>query len=279
MPELPEVETIRRGLTQFLPGRRISGFKVLDLRALQGFSPSGAPRRRVTAEGTSSQLIGKTIEGILRRGKYLIFTLSSGEAFLCHLRMTGQLILGAPLSNARVQIGFDGTDKVLNFCDTRRFGEIWLAKDWRQDPSIRALGPEPLEDGWDQGVWGRSLRESRAQVQAALLDQKRLAGLGNIYVTEALFLSGIRPSRRCHTLKASQIPALALHIRQVLSKGLKQRGVSFYSYRDAEGNKGDAQKHLFAYGRDGEPCRNCETVLKGTKVGGRGTVYCPRCQK
>ncbi len=279
MPELPEVETIRRGLTSFLTGRRVSGLKVLDLRALQGFAPSGALRRRVTAEETASRLIGKTIQEILRRGKYLIFPLSSGESFLCHLRMTGQLIVGAPLSNARVRISFDGTDKVLNFCDTRRFGEIWLAKDWRLDPSIQALGPEPLEDGWDHGVWGRDLRLSRAKVQAALLDQKRLAGLGNIYVTEALFLSGIRPNRRCHTLKASQIPGLASHIRHVLSKGLERRGVSFYSYRDAEGNRGDAQNDLFVYGRDGEPCRNCETVLKGIKVGGRGTVYCPRCQK
>jgi formamidopyrimidine-DNA glycosylase len=279
MPELPEVETIRVGLSKFIIGKKISGIKIQDIRVIQGFAPSGRPRRRITPMEVERALLGQTVQDVVRRGKYLIFPMSSGRSFLCHLRMTGQLTVGAPLPRSRFQIAFEGTGDVLNFCDARRFGELWLAEDWAKDSSIAALGPEPLLKGWDAEAWGRDLRACRAKIQSALLDQKRLAGLGNIYVAEALFLTGIRPGRRCHTLKASQIPPLLENIRRVLSEGLKRRGVSFYSYRDAEGKKGQAQKHLFVYGRAGEPCPTCRLSLRDAKIGGRGTVYCPACQK
>ncbi len=279
MPELPEVETIRRDLLSTVVHKRISRVLVRDRSILEGFKPSGRPRRRVRPADFAARLEGRTIQDALRRGKYLIFPLSSGESLLCHLRMTGQLVYGPPRPEARAQIFLEGTDQSLGFCDTRRFGELWLSPDWTQDPSIRALGPEPLANGWDGAAWGRSLRSSRAKIQAALLDQRRLAGLGNIYVTEALFLSGLRPTRRCHTLRAADIPPLLANVRRVLEQGLRKRGVSFYSYRDGLGRKGRAQDSLLVYGREGEPCVRCRAPLKGTKISGRGTVYCPRCQK
>ncbi|MGQ0643944.1 MAG: bifunctional DNA-formamidopyrimidine glycosylase/DNA-(apurinic or apyrimidinic site) lyase [Elusimicrobiota bacterium] len=278
MPELPEVETIRRDLAGLLTGRRIAGVEVRDRRALEGFGPSGRPRRRVQPRDFQAALTGRAVKDVLRRGKYLVFDLGPGLSFLCHLRMTGQLIFGSPRPEARARILFDGGG-VLNFCDARRFGELWLAGDWRQDPSIRALGPEPLFDGWDVEDWGRRLRSSRAAVHAALLDQRRLAGLGNIYALEALFRSGLRPGRRCSSVPARSIPVLAENIRRVLLEGLERRGVSFSSYRDARGEKGFAQSRLSVYGRAGEPCTLCAADLKAVKIGGRGAVYCPKCQK
>lgn len=279
MPELPEVETIRRDLARLLHRKTIAGIHVRDVRVLQGFAPSGRPRRAVRRGEFEARLRGRSITGVRRRGKYLLFDLSSGETLLCHLRMTGQLIYGAPQAAARAVIRFEESADALSFCDTRRFGELWIVEDWRTDPSIAALGPEPLLGGWDARIWGRDLRASKAMVQSALLDQRRIAGLGNIYVTEALFHTGIRPTRRCHTLRVSDIPPLVKNIQRVLEQGLEFRGVSFYSYRDGYGQRGGAQKHLSVYGRAGEPCPRCGVSVKGTKVGGRGTAYCPKCQK
>lgn len=262
-----------------LAGRRVAGVRVRDERILTGFAPSGARRRRVDPAAFAAALRGETVRDVLRRGKYLGFALSSGKVLLCHLRMTGQAIVGPSDPKARAEISFEDGNGSLNFTDTRRFGEIWLADDWSQDPSILALGPEPLGNGWSEDAWARELRSSGAKIQSALLDQKRIAGLGNIYVTEALFLSGIRPTRRCRTLKASDVPGLLKNVRKVLEKGLKHRGVSFYTYRDARGERGRAQDHLLCYGRAGEPCRACSTEIRAVKVSGRGTAYCPKCQK
>jgi formamidopyrimidine-DNA glycosylase len=126
-----------------------------------------------------------------------------------------------------------------------------LAEDWRKDPSIASLGPDPLTDALDVGAWGKDLRRSGAKMQAALLDQKRMAGLGNIYVTEALFLSGLRPTRRARTVTAVEISALVENIRRVLTEGLAHRGVSFRDYRDARGERGQARERLLVYGKAG----------------------------
>lgn len=280
MPELPEVETIRRDLAALLKSRVVSSVQIADERVLQGFLPSGAPRRQVNAHGFSKTLTGGRFTNVLRRGKYLIFEMEEGPSLLSHLRMTGQWIVGDPQPHARARIFLeDKTAIALSFCDTRRFGELWLADDWRKDASIQALGPEPWEESVDAAAWGQALRGSGAKIQAALLDQRRMAGLGNIYVTEALFLSGLRPTRRCRTLRHTHVAPLVSNIRRVLEQGLRHRGVSFYSYRDARGEKGVALQHLFVYGRAGEPCLTCRTILKAVKVSGRGTVYCPKCQK
>ncbi|MBI4397429.1 MAG: bifunctional DNA-formamidopyrimidine glycosylase/DNA-(apurinic or apyrimidinic site) lyase [Elusimicrobia bacterium] len=279
MPELPEVETVRRGLDRLLAGRRVSRVFIRDLRVLQGFSLSGLPKRSVTPQGFEKNLRNQRILRVDRRGKYLLLRLSSGGALIGHLRMTGQLIYGPPHAEARAQIGFEGLPDVLNFCDTRRFGELWISKDWTKDPSLKDLGPEPLRREWDVPGWGVSLRASHTRLHSALLDQRRLAGLGNIYAMEALFECGLRPTRRCDTLTRRDIPPLAEGVRRVLTRGLSHRGVSFNSYRDALGRKGQAQNHLMVYGRAGKPCNACGTVLRSVRISGRGAVFCPRCQK
>lgn len=278
MPELPEVETVRRDLAALLPGRVVTRVEVPDPRALQGFGPDGRVRRRETPAAFAAALRGRTAREILRRGKYLVVLWDDGTALLAHLRMTGQLIVGEPRPKARARLFFsDGT--CLSFCDTRRFGELWRSADWTRDPAIVALGPEPLGDDWDVTAWGRALRKTTARLQAALLDQRRLAGLGNIYVTEALHLTGIRPTRRGRALRAVEIPRLAANIQKVLNQGVERRGVSFRDYRDARGERGRARETLRVYGKAGAPCPGCRTTLRGVKVNGRGTVFCPRCQQ
>jgi formamidopyrimidine-DNA glycosylase len=277
MPELPEVETIRRDLEKLVKGLTIDRVQVRDRRVLEGFGPDGRPRRKVDPEQFSQAVAGRTVAGVIRRGKYLVFDLGS-VSLLAHLRMTGRLRVGPPDDKSRAIVFFRGVASVLNVLDTRRFGEIWLAPDWRRDPSIAALGPEPL-DPFDEQAWGRSLRRSGAAVHSALLDQKRMAGLGNIYVTEALHLSGLRPTRRARAVPVKALPALIKNIRGVLERGLAQRGVSFRDYRDAFGQRGLAQKGLFVYGKGGLPCSACGSLLVSVKVGGRGTVYCRKCQK
>jgi formamidopyrimidine-DNA glycosylase len=279
MPELPEVETVRRDLASLVVGKKIGGVGVGDRRVVQGFGPRGEPRRNVRVSDFVRRVVGRTVRDVLRRGKYLIFDLGPDLALLAHLRMTGRMVFGPEDAGARAVFRFEGTAEVLNFSDTRRFGEVWLAEDWRKDPSIASLGPDPLNDALDVGAWGRDLRRSTAKMQAALLDQKRLAGLGNIYVTEALFLSGLRPTRRAHTVAAAEIPPLVENIRRVLSEGLALRGVSFRDYRDARGERGQAQTRLRAYGKAGSPCPQCASLFRGVQVNGRGAVYCPKCQR
>jgi formamidopyrimidine-DNA glycosylase len=278
MPELPEVETIRRDLSALLPGKILSAIDVFDRRALEGFGPDGSPRRRVDPVLFAARLVGRRVAEVARRGKYLMFRLGGGGSLLLHLRMTGQVIWGPPRPKARVLLRFRGTGDVLSYCDTRRFGELWMAEDEALDPALAALGPEPLEP-LDADAWGKALRASSAKLQAVLLDQKIIAGLGNIYVTEALWRTGLRPHRRANTMKVASVPLLLGHIRDVLQEGLAYRGVSFRDYRDARGEKGQARDRLAVYGKAGKPCGRCSVVLKGIKVNGRGTVFCPSCQK
>ncbi|HNC74302.1 MAG TPA: bifunctional DNA-formamidopyrimidine glycosylase/DNA-(apurinic or apyrimidinic site) lyase [Elusimicrobiota bacterium] len=277
MPELPEVETIRRDLAGLLVGHTIAAVRILDPRAVQGFGPNGSPRRSVDPRAFAERLAGRRVTEVRRRGKYLAIALSDGF-LLVHLRMTGQLIWGPPSPRARAIVEFRGVPAVLNYCDTRRFGELWTVDRLEDDPALAALGPEPLAD-FDVNAWGRALRRSDARVQAALLDQRRIAGLGNIYVTEALFLTGVRPTRRCGRLAPAEIPPLVRNIRRVLSTGIRRRGVSFRDYRDARGERGQARATLNVYGKAGRPCPRCRSPLRGVKVNGRGTVYCGRCQR
>lgn len=279
MPELPEVETLRRDLAGLLPKKIFASVSVRDRRALEGFGPDGSRRRRVDPAAFSSRLAGRAVKDVSRRGKYLIMNLDDGAALLVHLRMTGQLIWGPPKPSARLQLHFRNEEQVLNYCDVRRFGEVWLAEDPAKDPSLMALGPEPLDGSLDADVFSRSLRGCTAKLQSALLDQKRIAGLGNIYVTEALWRTGLRPTRRAHTVKAAEVAPLLGHVQDILKEGIAFRGVSFRDYRDARGEKGRARDRLSVYGKQGQPCPRCETTFKFVKVSGRGTVYCPGCQR
>lgn len=262
MPELPEVETIVQDLKPFLEGKRIAEVEVFRPELTSGISPEA--------------LTGKSINRVRRRGKYIILELSDGSALLFHLRLTGKLYLnsasGASLVlRIRTEDGFS-----LSFHDPRKLGRAY----WHPAPEefLQFLGPEPLGESFTPQDLHRILAERRASVKAVLLDQRNLAGLGNIYTDEALFLAGIHPRRLASSLSWEETQRLYWAIREVLEKGIKNRGTTFSSYRDALGRKGENQLSLNVFRRTGKPCPRCGTPIERIKVAGRSSHFCPKCQ-
>jgi len=269
MPELPEVETIRRGLAQELKGAVIARFEVQDARLLK---PAAAKRMH-------ERLAGRRLTDFQRLGKYLDLVLDSEDRFVVHLRMTGQLLVSRSLSfvapASRFTLSFsDG--RTLSFVDQRRFGEIWLLGPQDPWPSREPLGPDALE--MTAAHFAQTLRRKKSPIQAALLDQTVIAGVGNIYAQEALFLSRIRPSRKAHRLSAAQAAALHEALLVTLKNAIAARGSTSRNYRDVYGEEGAAQLAHAVYQKTGEPCPRCRTLLRGIRIGGRGTVFCPGCQ-
>ncbi len=281
MPELPEVETIKRGLEKYLLGKR-----VLDLKLFRPKSFLGSPE----------ELIGHQIEGLARRGKLLIFNLDSGFRLHIHLRLTGQLIFqnqrgerdggGHPskemlmeLPNSATRIAVKFENGTLFFNDLRKFGYFQLLRPEEEDPFLAKLGPEPFDPSLNPEWIAETLsRRSRANIKALLLDQHFIAGLGNIYADETLFLSKLDPRLRCGEIPPSKAPEILENIRTVLRRGIEFGGVSFSDYVNAEGFKGKMQEQLYVYGRTGQPCKVCSTPIEKIKVAGRGTHFCPNCQ-
>lgn len=299
MPELPEVETIRRALAEPLAGRRIAAAELRLPRLLLDF-PSADPARDF-----AERLRGQVVRAVIRRGKYLVLELSK-DALIVHLGMTGQLTAAPPdaTENPRFLRTVTGMQKPegvhpvdkhthliltldrggrLLFRDPRTFGKLALVPGagngaWTAHPRLRKLGPEPLEMK-PSTVLARFPADSIRPVKALLLDQEFLAGVGNIYADEALFRAGIRPQRKVSTLAAAERLALLKAVKDVLRKGIKYQGTTFSDYRKPDGGKGDNYERLLVYGRGGLPCRTCGTVLRKTVVAQRGTVFCPNCQK
>lgn len=270
MPELPEVETIANGLRQGwkdqppLPGKRILAGRVLWERSI------AEPR----ASEFEQRIAGQVIESIGRRAKFLVFQLSRDQ-MLVHLRMSGDLLVEpnqAPLApHHRVILELEDHYR-LAFNDARKFGRIWLT----QDPAsiLGRLGPEPLEATLDAGGLHQRLHATRRQLKPLLLDQHFLAGLGNIYADEALFLSGLHPLRLSNTLTLAQASTLLENIRLVLQEGIRHHGASIdWVYRG-----GDFQNHFRVYQRAGQACPRCGTAIQRITVGQRGSHFCPRCQ-
>jgi formamidopyrimidine-DNA glycosylase len=278
MPELPEVETIRRGLEKLVRGRTIQDVRILDPFVLTGFTPSGRPRRSVSSASFRKSVVGKKIVRIVRRGKYLVLEFPDRSAVVIHLRMTGRLLVRAPEGGERAVFELDSGPE-LCFSDTRRFGEIVFSKQWEKEPGIADLGPEPLEGRFDAAVLKERFGSRSTAVHSALLNQKLIAGLGNIYVTEALFKSKISPFRAAGRIGPDRLEALAGAIRSVLEQSIDNGGYSMWTYVDALGRKGRSQMFTVCYGKDGLPCSVCRTPLKRAVLTGRGTAYCPRCQK
>ncbi|MDW7982211.1 MAG: bifunctional DNA-formamidopyrimidine glycosylase/DNA-(apurinic or apyrimidinic site) lyase [Thermomicrobium sp.] len=286
MPELPEVETIRRTLAPVLVDATI----VVTLRGerpddiLLDPWPSFAHRVR-----------GQRIVGLERRGKYLAIRLADDHYVLVHFGMTGELQLARPndpparhchlafvLRSSRAVPGI-ATDRkgrfVLRYYDVRRFGQIGLltADEWSRHAA--RLGPEPFDPQVDPVALWRQLGRRRAPVKAVLLDQTLLAGIGNIYADEALFRAGIHPLRRCATLSAPEVERLLTALRDVLTAAIQERGTTIRDFRDGRGEKGTYQRQLQVYGkRAGTPCPRCGTPLERVRVGGRSSTACPRCQ-
>jgi formamidopyrimidine-DNA glycosylase len=273
VPELPEVETVRQQLAPALTGRTFEHVDILDSRLVRPFEPI-----EIAAE-----LQGETVASLDRRGKYLIVRFESGRALLIHLRMTGSLrhapggtLEDDPHRRAVVRLD-DGSD--VAYRDVRRFG-TWLLLEPDELPAYLAerLGAEPLERAFTARVLAKRLEGRRAPLKAALLDQRTLAGMGNIYVDEALWRARLNPLRPAGEVAEEELPVLVRAIRDALRAGIARQGATLRDYATPNGGTGRMQHEFKVYGRGDEPCLRCGTPIAKTRVGGRGTWYCPSCQ-
>jgi formamidopyrimidine-DNA glycosylase len=270
LPELPEVETTRRGIAPHLVGHRITGVVVREGRLRW---PVPADLRAI--------LCGQRVRDVRRRGKYLLLDCTDGTLIL-HLGMSGSLRVVArglpPRQHDHLDI--EVGESVLRLRDPRRFGSVhWTTADPASHPLLARLGPEPLERGFDGGFLHAAARRRRVSVKALLMDSHVVVGVGNIYANEALFRAGIRPGRRCDRLTREECRRLAVSVRSVLAQAVEQGGTSLRDFVREDGRPGYFVQELRVYGRGGLPCAVCGTTLKETRQGQRSTVYCPRCQR
>jgi formamidopyrimidine-DNA glycosylase len=271
MPELPEVETVRRQLAPRLEGRMLVAYRVSDARWTM-------PRDPAEVLGP---LVGRRVAALRRRGKYLIAAFEDELFLLMHLRMTGNLLYDAPASApyTRAIMGFDD-EHTLSFVDPRRFGTAALVAG---QPALDAylaarLGVEPFSEEFTGERLHALARGSRAPVKAFLLDQRRIAGVGNIYADEALFRARIHPLRPAGSLKRDQFEALAIAVREALQAGLAAGGASIDDFRHVDGVRGAFQNEFLVHLRRGEPCLRCATPVVKFVAAGRGTYACESCQ-
>jgi formamidopyrimidine-DNA glycosylase len=280
VPELPEVETVRRGLERQLRGFTIEAVEVLRARAV-----AWPPDPELFAQA----LRGCEVGVWQRRGKYLIASLSqAGEAagqWGVHLRMTGQFLWleqpGDPCRHTRVRL-WNGAGQELRFVDTRSFGQMWwVPPDQPTDAVIkglRTLGPEPFSDAFTPAHLAERLAGSARPIKTALLDQALVAGVGNIYADESLFLSGIAPHTPSGQVSADRLTQLHAALVDVLHTSIGAGGTTFSDFRDLTGTNGNYGNAAWVYRRSGEPCRLCGTPIRRDKLGGRSSHWCPTCQ-
>ena len=277
MPELPEVETVRRGLAQWLPGKKITDVEVLHPRATN-------PR----SIAPLIELRGARIENINRRGKFLWFTLNRPYVVLAHLGMSGQFLIEPrstqPSSHARVRFTVNDRRRELRFIDQRTFG--WVAIDQlvmeggEEIPnSFQRIARDIFDEKFDrEEVISRIMKKKRA-IKPVLLDQSLMSGVGNIYADEALWLASLHPERSANSLKREEVDRLLTSVSRVMSAALKQGGTSFDDlYINVNGESGYFDVELEAYGQDGEPCSRCGTEIRRIAFGNRSSHFCPRCQ-
>lgn len=289
MPELPEVETVRRGLAPAMEGAR---FKKVEVRH-RGL-------RWPIAKDFEKRLEGEKVEGLGRRAKYLTADLSSGDVLIMHLGMSGSFRVGhesrpgvyyheRSKSTAHDHVVFHMSNgEVVTFNDPRRFGSMKIVARAKidQEPLLRSIGPEPLGNEFDAAMLAEACAGKKTSLKAALLDQRVVAGLGNIYVCEALFRARLSPKRRASTIADrngkpnARAEALAVAIKAVLQDAIKAGGSSLRDHRRADGSLGDFQHNFLVYDREGQPCPGgCKGTVKRIVQSGRSTFYCPSCQK
>jgi formamidopyrimidine-DNA glycosylase len=274
MPELPEVETVRRRLEPHLVGRRFVDVAIADGRLTRPFEPAAV----------AALLEGERVEAVERRGKYLIVRFETGRVLLIHLRMTGNVfhlpdgaVAVDPHRRAVVKLD-DGSD--VAYRDVRRFGTWLVLEPGELDTYLEArLGEEPLDAAFTPRALARRLSGRRAPIKAALLDQRSAAGLGNIYVDEALWRAKVHPLREAGSLTTADVRRVHRGIREALELGLARQGSTLRDYRLPDGSSGTMQDEFRVYGREGEPCERCGTPIEKIRAGGRGTSYCPSCQR
>lgn len=269
---MPEVETLARQLRRTVIGKQVDSVRL-----------SGFPLRKPIAPVFASTIRKRTISRILRKGKYLIAEMNPRAFWVTHLGMTGKLLYHpAPVDfskHTHAMIRFSDST-VLEYRDHRRFGLLaaYEVPRLNQVPEIGSLGKDPLSHGFD-GYWlYRVLQKSEQEIKAFLLDQRRIAGLGNIYACESLFLARIHPSRRCFTLKPEEAEDLAGAIRKVLKGAIRNRGTTFSDFMDSDGNSGNNQNFLLVFQREGKDCVRCGNIVRKLRQGNRSSFYCSSCQ-
>jgi formamidopyrimidine-DNA glycosylase len=271
MPELPEVETIRSHLAPHVEGRVLSALQVRDERWC----------RPLAGEEVAAAVQGRRVEALGRRGKYLIWELEDDVHLMLHLRMTGTLLLDppAPPPHARVRFALDDGRELI-FDDPRRFGtgELALGGEARDAFFAARLGVEPFGADFTSAHLYALTRVSRAPIKAFLLDQRKVAGVGNIYADEALFRAGIHPLRPAGRLTRTQVAALRDAVVASLEEGLAAKGASIDDFRDPDGVQGSFQDRFLIHLREGEPCLVCGRPVRKLRAAGRGTYACERCQ-
>jgi len=267
VPELPEVETIRAQLAPRLEGRTLTRVEILDPRLTRPYD----------LFEVAEELEGDLIQAVERRGKYLVLRLESGLALLVHLRMTGSFAF-TPTTHERAVLELDDGTR-LAYRDVRRFG-TWLVLERPDVESYLATknGVEPLGPRFTAGWLAHRLAARRAPLKAVLLDQRVVAGLGNIYADEALWRARVNPLRAANGVALEEVARVHRAIRVALRAGVERQGSTLRDYSTPDGTEGSMQDEFRVYGRDGEPCPRCRTTISKTRVGGRGTWFCPRCQ-
>lgn len=266
MPELPEVETIKRELQKSVVGKKITAVIVHNSAVI----------RQPGKEAFVNGLKNAAIKGVLRKGKLLIFELSSGKALAVHLKMTGQLVYPGNAQKSRVSFQFsDG--KLLDFNDSRIFGELRLVDDWRALKFVQGLGPEPF--ALTLLKFKQMLQRKKTKIKPLLLDQTFISGIGNLYAAETLFRARIHPERPAASLSDQEKELLFKQIKETLSEAIKHKGSSVDQYVQLSGEYGDYVKYHKVYDREGKPCLICKAPIKRIALGGRGTYFCQKCQK
>jgi formamidopyrimidine-DNA glycosylase len=275
VPELPEVETVRRGLERHVAGRAIESVRVLHPRAVRR-DPAGPA-------GFAAALAGRSLGAPRRRGKYLWLPVGE-DALLAHLGMSGQLLVGEPdrpvSPHVRIRFAFADAGPDLRFTDQRTFGHMWLVPDGAQLPApIAHIAPDPLEPAFDPDRLAGRLRGRRSEIKRALLDQSLVSGIGNIYADEALWRARLHWARPADGLAAAEVSRLLAAVREVLADALAAGGTTFDSlYVNVNGESGYFDRSLAAYGRAGRPCRRCGTPIRRDPFMNRSAYSCPRCQ-
>lgn len=283
MPELPEVETIRREASRVLPGLKIRKVEILDNKPIKG------------QKQDFLRLKGVSFKKVRRFGKILVFDLCNGQSLLVHLKLTGQLVYvigdktmagghyekgSLRVPNKYTRLVFYLNKGVLYFNDLRKFGYLKLmpTKEVLLSSEIKSLGLEPLDRGFQVSFLAGILRKTKRPVKIVLMDQSKISGIGNIYANEALFWAKVRPQRSANTLNSEETRRLAGAIKKVIRQAIALKGASENTYVDFWGKKGGFMKKVMVYQRDGEKCYLCGTKIKRIVLGGRSSFYCPKCQ-
>jgi len=266
MPELPEVVTIKKDLEENILVKKITGLEINRPEVIKEPAPAKFKK----------EIVGKRIKKIVRKGKLLSLKLNRNKFLIIHLRINGWLKYGGKEEKARLAFKLSN-GKFLNYMDSRLLGHLRLRREYKNLNFVKRLGPEIFDLTANQ--FKKMAKEKKGNIKALIMNQNFLAGLGNIYAQESLFLAKIDPRRKANTLKDKEINKLYHKLKDVLNQAIKYKGSSVDAYRKLDGKSGGMEKKLRVYGKKGKPCPICKEPLKKTIIAGRGTCFCPRCQK